>query len=345
MKNIAKVLLVILSTVSFTMSAFAGDLSVTGGATATYKIGGAEQSNSKGLGVSNELDFTATGELDNGMAWKWQTQLDDASTVNDDTRMELTTPYGLVGMYISEGGLSTEASYGAGVMGPGSDYSAPMTVVFNYDVDSYSNLQYHTAADMLPFGITAKVAYVPNLSSSAGDSTKTSGAIETNAVGSDAIMYRVDASPLDGLSIGASYFNASPTVGARYDQESGGAYAKYVMGPITVGYGREGATPIVAKGSEVTYYETDSYGIQFAVNEALSVSYGVEKSTKSVRTAVAAAATAGTRVDVESTIDHIQAAYVIGGATLGVAMAESSDSDYTAGVDENQTIFSLAMAF
>ena len=163
---------------------------------------------------------------------------------------------------------------------------------YGSNISSYNNIQYHTAADMLPFGITAKVAYVPNLSSSAGDSTKTSGAIETNAVGSDAIMYRVDASPLDGLSIGASYFNASPTVGARYDQESGGAYAKYVMGPITVGYGREGATPIVAKGSEVTYYETDSYGIQFAVNEALSVSYGVEKSTKSTRTAVAAGATA-----------------------------------------------------
>ena len=345
MKNIAKVLLVALSTVSLTFSAFAGDLSVTGGATATYKIGGAEQSNSKGLGVSNELDFTATGELDNGMAWKWQTQLDDAGTVNDDTRMELTTPYGLVGMYISEGGMSTEASYGAGAMGPGSDYSGPMTIVMNYDVDSYSNVQYHTAADLLPFGITAKVASVPNLSSSAGDSTKTSGAIETNAVGSDAIMYRVDAAPVEGLSIGASYFNASPTVGARYDQESGGAYAKYVMGPITVGYGKEGATPIVAKGSEVIYYETDSYGIQFAVNEALSVSYGVEKSEKNTRTAVAAGATAGTKTSVESTIDHIQAAYVIGGATLGVALAEASDSDYTAGVDENQTIFSIAMAF
>ena len=117
------------------------------------------------------------------------------------------------------------------------------------------------------------------------------------------------------------------------------------MGPITVGYGKEGATPIVAKGSEVTYYETDSYGIQFAVNEALSVSYGVEKSEKSTRTAVASAATAGTKASTESVIDHIQAAYVIGGATLGVALSEASDSDYTAGRDENQTIFSIAMAF
>ena len=350
MKNIAKLFLVILTTVSFTVSAlvssaFAGDLAVTGGATATYSIGGAHQSNSKGLGVSNEVDFTATGELDNGYAWKWQAQMDNATRVNDDTRMELTTPYGLVGMYISEGGLSSEAAYGAGAMGPGSDYQNPMTIVFNYDVDSYNSVQYHLADGILPYGITAKVAYVPNLSGAAGDSAKTAGAVETNAVGSEAWMYRVDIKPVDGLSIGADYFNASPTTGARYDQESGNAYAKYVMGPVTVGFAKSAAVPIVAKGSETSFYETDAYGIQFAVNEALSVSWGTEKSEKSTRTAVAAGATVGTKATVESVVDHIQAAYVIGGATLGVAVADASDSDYTAGREEKMTKFSIAMAF
>ena len=41
----------------------------------------------------------------------------------------------------------------------------------------------------------------------------------------------------------------------------------------------------------------------------------------------------------------IQLAYTTGGATLGIAQAEVSNSDYTAGKDENQTIISLAIAF
>ncbi len=35
-----------------------------------------------------------------------------------------------------------------------------------------NNVQYHTPAGLLPFGITAKVAYAPNLSEGEGTSTK-----------------------------------------------------------------------------------------------------------------------------------------------------------------------------
>ena len=41
----------------------------------------------------------------------------------------------------------------------------------------------------------------------------------------------------------------------------------------------------------------------------------------------------------------IQLAYTTGGATIGIAQADVSNSDYTAGRDEKQTIVSLAVAF
>ena len=141
MNKITKIFLVILSTVSFTLSQVsAGELAVTGGATATYKIGGADGSAGKGLGVSNELDFTASGELDNGFTWKWQTQLDDAGTVNDDTRLEVGTPYGKVGFYISENDISSKLKYGIGAMGPGSDYGSPTTVQWGPTMNAYNNI-------------------------------------------------------------------------------------------------------------------------------------------------------------------------------------------------------------
>ena len=42
--------------------------------------------------------------------------------------------------------------------------------------------------------------------------------------------------------------------------------------------------------------------------------------------------------------DFLQAAYDIGGATVGIANIESSNSGYAAG-DKTRTIVSLAMAF
>jgi hypothetical protein len=54
MKKITKITLVILTSFAFTLSAFAGDLQVTGAAKASYKIGGASTDASKGLGVSND---------------------------------------------------------------------------------------------------------------------------------------------------------------------------------------------------------------------------------------------------------------------------------------------------
>lgn len=349
MNNIKKLALVVLASASFIFSSVvAGELTVTGGVTATYGKG----ENSSGIGISNELDFTASGELDNGTTWKWQTQLDDAGTVNDDTSLVLGTSYGTIGLFISEGGLASKYGYGVGAMGPGSDYSAPSTVQHGVNTDTYNNVQFHTPAGLLPLGMTIKAAYVPNLADVQGASAKSTGTIEyLQAVGDSASHYRVDLAPIDGLTVGADYAVVSGTnTTTKYKQESAGAYVKYVSGPITVGFSKSGYQPDTDKttaglSTGATYYETDSYGIQFAVNENLTVSYSEENSTKhgghftsviNARTNVA---------DVEYEVQHIQAAYVIGGATVGIAIADADNDGYTSGKQAKQTIFSLAMAF
>ena len=116
MKNIAKVLVGILFSALVMAPSYAGELAVTGGATATMTTSGADGSSGKTLGISNEIDFTASGELDNGYTWKYQVQLDDANNVNDDTRLEIGTDMGTVGFYVSEGGLSSELAYGIGAL-------------------------------------------------------------------------------------------------------------------------------------------------------------------------------------------------------------------------------------
>jgi len=346
MKNIFKIALAIITSVSFIFSTVsAGELSVTGGVTTTYKKG----ENSSGIGISNELDFNASGELDNGYTWKWQTQLDDAGTVNDDTSLVIGTGYGNIGIYISEGGLASKYGYGVGAVGVGSDYSAPETVNHGINTDTYNNVQYHTPAGLLPFGASVKVAYVPNLSDAQGASAKSAGVVETRAVGNSASHIRVDFSPIEGLSVGADYATVSGGLGNRYDQESAGAYAKYVTGPITIGYSKSGYQPDENTGAANTVgtvnYETDSYGVMFAVNENLTVSYSEEKSRKHTGSVLGVTASRTAAVDVDYDTTHIQAAYVIGGATLGIAIADSDNAGYSSGKESKETIFSLAMAF
>jgi len=100
MKNIIKTLIVMLTSVSLFSAAQAGDLNVSGTAKATYNIQSGYTSAGKGLGVTNELNFTASGELDNGYTWSYSMELDPGandstnnSPDNDDTKLTMTTPY------------------------------------------------------------------------------------------------------------------------------------------------------------------------------------------------------------------------------------------------------------
>jgi len=175
MKNIIKTLFVMLTSVSLLSSANAGELGVSGTAKATYNIlTGTHQA--KGLGVTNELNFTASGELDNGYTWSYSMELDPADTAtsgdaeNDDTKLTLTTPYGTVGVFISEGGLDAEDAASQSVYSRPTDSGDPSATVDNYTIDGYNNLQYHLPTDLLPFEVSAKVAYAPGL-----DATQNSG--------------------------------------------------------------------------------------------------------------------------------------------------------------------------
>jgi hypothetical protein len=347
MKNISKLLVGILFSALVMAPSYAGELAVSGGATATYATNGDDDSAGKNLGISNEIDFTASGELDNGYTWKYQVQLDGTTSANDDTRLELGTDMGTVGFYVSEGGMSAEL-HGVGALGPGFDYVSPTDFEAGYDVDGYSNVQYHTPGDMLPFGIGLKVGYVPNMSATTMLSAKESDStITSEATGRNLTMAQVSASPIDGLSITGDIAQTSNETGVAVSTEEGisaNVNAKYTMGPVSIGYAEGGYQPAVASG-EITYYENRFYGIQFDVNEQLSLSYNIDESDKNARTAVAVGDTAGTKTTIDMEQKSYQLAYTTGGATIGIAQVEVSNSDYVSGKDEAQTVFSLGISF
>ena len=352
MTKISKLLVGILFSALVISPSYAGEMTVTGGATATYSIGGDSSGSGKTIGISNELDFTASGELDNGYTWKYQVQLDGASTANDDTRLEIGTDMGAVGFYVSEGGLSKEL-HGVGAMGPGFDYSSPAsgtgtTFQTGYDVDGYSNVQYHTPSGLLPFGLGVKVGYVPDMNDTTLLSAKEANSLPGSAAtGKNLTMVQVTASPIDGLSIQGDAAQTSNETGTAVSVEegvSGNLGAKYTLGQISVGYIQGGYQPAIASG-ELVYYENQFYGISFDVNDSIAVSYNIDKSERNTRAGVLATETVGKKTLVEMEQKSVQLAYTTGGATIGVAQADVSNSDYTSGKDEKQTIISLGISF
>ena len=105
-------------------------------------------------------------------------------------------------------------------------------------------------------------------------------------------------------------------------------FATYSMGPVSVGYQ---VTEIDAEAAN-TDIDADHYGISFAINENLSVSYGENT------------------VDFEASTDDeestgFSASYTAGGMTVSAGMQEATNMANATGAAGTMDYWSLSLAF
>jgi hypothetical protein len=360
-----KKIIAMLSVVLFSFGvAKAGELTITGNAKASYSIvsndGTAAQSNSRpALGISNEFTLGATGELDNGYTWSYAIDIDavESAATNDDAKLTLTTPQGTIGMFLGEGGLGVDNAASQSVISRPSDTSYAELMADTFDIDGFDNIQYHTPAGLLPYGTTFKIGYAPSGNATSGGDYKVTGAsndrvatadtdvtdgITFDGGGKSVTHYQVKMTEVpfvDGLTIGADYLEFSGVIGASQQAPESGAYfATYAVGPAVIGYSKNfyAAAMDNTTTEQVEKVENRKYSIGFNVNDNLSISYENEESTPTLSKATAAQT-------MEST--GIQAAYTMGGMTLGVAMNDHENASYTENKDIKDTVFSVVMAF
>ena len=350
-----------LTSISLFGSANAGELSVSGTAKATYNIEtGANKG--KGLGITNELNFTASGETDAGYTWSYSMELDPGATSpddetstgdtqsaqNDDTQLTLTTPYGTVGVFVSEGGLDVEDAASQSAYSRPTDMGGSDGVVDNFDIGAYNNMQYHTPADLIPFGGAFKIAYAPDLDTYG--SGNNSGVLKADGTAAYAgrsateMQVSFDAIPMaDGLKIGASYFEFDKQGDeGKKDQEaeSGAYYATYAVGNVSLGYSKAYKALLVGDDANtgVEYYDQTNQSIAYAVNDDLTLSYEVEKSEANY--------VVDSTADVEQKSTGIQLAYNLGGMTLAIARNSHDNPGYSeTAPDLDQTLVAVTMAF
>ncbi len=343
MKTIIKTLLVSIASLSLMFSVNAGELTVNGTAKATYNSSSGVSAD-QGLGVTNELNLTASGEMDNGFTWSYSMELDPASggaANNDDTQINIGMgDAGTIKVCVSECGNNKKYAWDASAYTKMSDTGTDEGIVYPGDAGAAgtATIQYHTPE--LPFGTKVSLAYNTNM---AGDAASGNAA---GSSGNSREEYSVVSSPVDGLTLSAHYNKVNDYddgVTTEQQLEEGGSYAlKYAAGNFTVGYGKsfqapELTTAVAGGTTDAEYYENTGMSVGFAVNDDLSVSFTREESEVNY----AHSATASNDVE----MDSIQVAYSLGGATLSLARADYENVGYVANEDATETIVAMTFAF
>jgi hypothetical protein len=83
-------------------------------------------------------------------------------------------------------------------------------------------------------------------------------------------------------------------------------------------------------------YTNNKMSVAYNVNDALSISYEVEKSERELNVNT-------TENDMKA--EAIQAAYTMGGMTVSVSHGSTDNVGYTLNDDSTQTLFAMALAF
>ena len=250
MNNLKKIGLTALGTAMVATSANAAALSVSGGTSIFF--GGEDNSNGgNGWSMTDQLDFNASGEMDNGMTLSLYLQLDTSSANWDDRKVTIGTDMGTltfsghgssgpVGAWDDLTPSANEESWGTSIGGTvdGPTNSAVSDNSFIYD---------YTISD----GIALKAAYKP----SKGTALESSTEIGISYTG------------MEGLTVLAA-MGENNSAADKIDLSV--FSVNYAMGPITVGF--QSNESDAGTGTDEDF---SAYGISYAVSDDLSISYGV----------------------------------------------------------------------
>jgi outer membrane protein OmpU len=315
----------------------AGALTVAGGIDMTWSSMGQNQNSSTGnpIGIGSNYTLSGSGEMDNG----WTAGLSIAMTnanAYSNTNVSVTIP-SLGDLRISQG-----------VSGSGIDridditpnvweeaYASGLSTGINTvgGVSGSANIEY--TPNMLPEGLTARIAYSPS-GGSAGADKSTSGAGNTVGGGYDVIVSATDAiHGMAGLTLDAGISSRSNkgSTNQNGDLDENTLAITYAVGSFTLGY--QMSEEDLGTSAAEQQYDNDGYGITFAINDDLSIGYNKYESKQTNATNVTAEA------------DSVQIAYSMGGASVRVMSASADNMDYNTGAayDRDNTVISVSLAF
>jgi outer membrane protein OmpU len=327
MNNFKKIGLTALAASLVSVSANAGEMSVAGSASiGTAGYSGTAVTSANEWSMGNQLTFSGSGELDNGLNVSLSFVIDQG----DDENNNETSPFDSHSVTISsdslgtlvmsgEGGSSTASAIDTTAAGDlwdafdgmtNADGQADGQGVASATAGVGGNAFFYTSPELME-GLTLTASWGP---SAATTEAKTG--------------YGLNYTGVEGLSV--KYASADVIKGntATANGDSTVLNVSYAYGPVTVAYS-DMAYDIGTANSDV---DTTAWKVSYTVSDELSVSYAQETIDRE-----------GTTVDAE--YEGITAAYTTGGMTISAGMYESDSASFTTAANEDYEKWTLGASF
>ncbi|MDA7472050.1 porin [Candidatus Pelagibacter ubique] len=331
MNNFKKIGMTALAASLVSTSVFAGEMAVTGSASINYESYSADEtaakaakSSTKAFSMGNQLTFSGSGELDNGLTVALSFVLDQGDngdtaagaaeapfdshsvTVSSDAFGSLT--------YNGEGGDSAQAAVGdtaAGNIWDTFDGTGRGGTASEIKESNGGTNFLYTLPSMVD-GLTVMASYQPAGSNDESDTA-----------------YALTYAGIDGLSISYGKGSNDSAAGTTTNSDTTSIKATYAYGPITLAY----SDHEFDSNTDTADQDTTSYKVSYTVSDAISISYGEEEMES------------GTAGDSDAKYSAISASYTTGGMTISASMKEMENGDYETTSANDEEFVGLGVSF
>ena len=320
MNKFKKIGLTALAASLVSVSAHAGEMSVAGSASMNVEgYSGENLNGGTGYSMGNQITFSGSGELDNGMTVSLSFTLDQADDANHET-----APFDGHSVSVSsdtlgtlklsgEGGSSASTSIDGTAAGDIWDTfdgaRGNVTAVAVSDSGTGDNSLFYTLPSVMD-GLSINVSYQPQ------------GSGREAATG-----YGATYTGMEGLTIKyATTDEAGTTEALSGDQDVWNV--SYAMGPITA----TASNSDFDVGTSTSDQEISSYAISYTISDSMSITYGMEEIEKG-----------GSTTDAE--YSAISASYTAGGMTISAAMKDAENVAHGTGTNEDFEYWTLGASF
>ena len=342
MKKLTKIGVSALAGSLVAASAQAGELSASGTWELTYKSDDKAQTGNP-FGSKSSIGFSGSGDVDGLGTASWSAVINDNNPAGYLSHL-ITLDMGDMGMVGFDQGVG---KFGASTI---DDKSPTAWEESWHNTANSSGGLIHTGGSggVLGYsntvgGMSVTVEYAPALTS-ADNGDGAAGGNDTSLANGSNLNFAITSSDLvEGLSVGVGAGQTSyddEAIVGREDGSSVVGFANYTMGPITAGVTlsdsnnvRSGTT---TGDSNTGAREVEAFGIAFAVNDNLSISYNQHDMTYKKR---------GGSADVTQEATGIAIAYTMGGATIAIQNNSMDNVTGTSGTNDEITEISLSLAF
>jgi len=326
MKNMKKIGMTALAASLVSTSAFAGAVTVSGGASIVYNnYSGVSLNSASSWSMGNQLNFTGTGTLENGLNVTLAMEIDQAKGPASHS------PFEAQSLTIARDDLGTLDFFGADASSSGSSISGTAAGNIWDNFDS---------------AITGSVAGAKRLNGGGGDNSflytspsfsgfSLNGSWTPHEAEAGVTGYGAKFTGVDGLSVAVARQDVD-NLGTTADGDATSIKASYAFGPLTVSATDHdyktgtGTASSVASGANVAQ-EVRSYNIAYTISENLSVNVGIEEIDAPV----------GENAEYQ----NIGASYTMGGMTLSAQMQEAENINYSTSATADQEYFTTSISF